>query len=667
MSSDDILVVPGEPPRSAVILNEEPLRIQWEDTGLQEDIGGWPEGSRRVVKGTLAHRVAVDPAGVRIALESPATAIEIVLQLLKEVERPLPVQEIKQRLSDPKGSYCLPKSLVEKGLTRLPARLESQPSVEVTFAFSKTPGKGANTSKVPEYAWAKSTRCEPEGPQSAVDVPPVKRVNEPEALAVEGMAASGAPTERAPQDGEPRRTVVPEETYTERDATPGSPQPEDALAFITGAELPATLDLTRVSAAKVVDRLAGMNDRSLARLISQLKDLERFDLAVLLLAGDRNAKSVSALVRDWPTQREDDLVRGLTWLAKSGLSLSTPLGMLSHRKVQPSDALVAFAVAQLGPSAAENRPMLLRIVQAAPAPATVRALTGINVNSLLRLINREPLGSRSRLLWAAMRVDPDSVRSPATWGTATTVNDLVELSTRSPDDALLADPWVSAQIAGPILLAEVRALSTRRELARALSWPNQLLRMVPAPQLATLVRRASERDPDLRGAVEVLSGSPEIERLRARIFELEREAGDARQEAAEARAAEAHARAAEERSFRRAAAAERQQVSASQGELRQAQIDGIRALVQVLALGARLDGGILFSEGLDRLRAEARIVGVSVRGVVGTTDKYDPTEHELLGGERAEMVEIREPGYQFDGPGGPVVLRRAVVVPVATG
>jgi hypothetical protein len=410
--------------------------------------------------------------------------------------------------------------------------------------------------------------------------------------------------------------------------------------------------------------LAGLDDRALAKLRSQLEDQDRFDLAAILLATERSSKPVAALARDWPLDHDADLVRALRWLSASEPALTRAMQLLSHRRVEPSELLVEFAVAWLARAGVETRPLLLRVMVDASPPVLVRALEGGDVRSLLRMANREPLPVRSRLLWAAKRVDADSVRSQDAWGSGVTVDDLVVLSGRSPDDALLVDPWVSAEVAGPLVVAAVRSASSRGELARVLAWPSQLLSLVPTQHLATMVRRCAEQDTIVRDVVEALSGRPELERMRSRIDELERLAEQARQDAVAAREAESNARAAEERSFRRAAAAEREQVAASQAELRQAHLDGIKELVAVLALGSRLDGEISFADGLERLRAEAARAGVSVMGVSGNRERFDPHRHELLGGHSAQMVEVREPGYRFEGSGGAVILKRAVVVPV---
>lgn len=626
MSGDELIVLPGEQPRTASVVSVDPLEVHWEDTGAREILPSWPNGCRRVIRGTLAHRVLVDRSGVESDLDDPTASTELVVTLLREVGQPLSVNEIKERLTDPLGSYCLRKDRVERGLKGLPRRLNAHASVVVSSEAAAT---RRTTTTTPRFAF--SGRL----PSAFSDTAP------------EATGAGSHP-------GAPTATAL-----ADHDATPETPDP---LAFLGGESLPTGLNLRDLPVDVAAARLAALDDRAAANVRARLEDAGRWDLAVLLLAMPRPSKPVAALVRDWPDDAEADreLLEGLRWMRSSASALARALDLLADRRTLPSAATISFAVSALV-STPGLRSVVLRLLSRVPAVSVVPAVQDQEPGRLVRALNREPLSDRARVMWAAMRVRPESVRSLDAWGKVS-LDDLLALSSRTPEDALLADAWVRDQIVAPRVGEFLRDASTRADVGRIVGWPAAVFSVVPPQQLATALRRASERDPVIRGVVEALAGRHELDRLRTQVAEAEREIAKAFNQAEAAREAEQLAREAEDRWFQRAAQAERDQVAASQGELRQARIDGTRALVDVLVLGGRLDSTMTLGEGLERLRGEASRLGLSPIGVTGTVERFDMSRHELLGGERAEMVEVREPGYELHTPGGAVVLRRAVVV-----
>lgn len=626
MSGDELIVIPGEQPRTAAVVSVDPLEVHWEDTGDREILHSWPNGCRRVLRGTLAHRVLVERSRVESELDDQTGSTELVVALLREIGQPLTVNEIKERLTDPLGSYCLRKDLVERGLKGLPRRLNAHPSVVVS---TEAAAMRRTTTTTPRFAFSGR-------------LPSALSDSEPEA------AGAGSRPEAPTATG-----------IAEPDATPETPDP---LAFLGGESLPTILNLRDISVEVAADRLAALDERAAASVRARLEDAGRRDLAVVLLAMPRPSKPVAALVRDWPDDAEADrqLLEGLRWVRTSAPALARTLDLLADRRTPPSADVTTFAVSALV-STPSLRSVLLRLLSKVPASALVPAVRDHELELLLRAVNAAALADRARILWAAMRVRPESVQSRVAWGQVS-LDDLLALSSRSPEDALLSNAWVREQVVAPRVWEFLRSASSRADVARVLGWPAPVFSVVPAPQLATAFRRASERDPVLRDVADVLAGRAELERLRAEVAQAERAAERAFHVAEEAREAEQLARAAEERSFQRASQAEREQVAASQAELRQARIDGTRALVDVLVLGGRLDRSLTLGEGLERLRGEASRLGLSPIGVTGTVERFDMSRHELLGGERAEMVEVREPGYELLAPGGAVVLRRAVVV-----
>lgn len=286
------------------------------------------------------------------------------------------------------------------------------------------------------------------------------------------------------------------------------------------------------------------------------------------------------------------------------------------------------------------------------------------MGSLLRLVNREPLAARSRLLWAAMRVRPESIESKDVWGPQLTFRDLVAVSEQTPDSAVLLNAWAQDALIAPIVAVEARSLASRRDVARALDWPRELLALASPQVLAAGLRRAAEQDAILRELLDSLSGKGEVTHLRELVARAQERVAASEDAERVAREAERSARDAEQRSFHRAAMAERDQVAASQRELRQAHLDGLRGLVDVLTTVGKLNRDQPIADAVAGMLSAASRHGVSPIGSPGIKVKYDPTRHELLGGAHAEMVEVREQGFEFAEPDGPVLLRRALVVAV---
>ena len=648
MAFEEVLVVPGATPRSADVVSADPITVRWEGADEDEVLPEWPKGCRRVGRGSLNHRILVDRGSVEAALASPKTSVAIVLQLLQDKSRALTVPEIKAALI---GDFGLPKELVNKGLNRLPAALSASPNVRVIQEDPGTPGKRKPSTVMPRFEWQAGendsspvSQEEARGSSTVQDAPPVLDADSPPAA----------------QQGD---VVDPAEGG---EAVPA--KPDGPLAFLVEGELPDTADLASISVDDVAALLGDLDDKAIAQLRSRLEGAERADLAVLLLATPRPSRPVAAMIRDWPSDpdAQDLLARGLDWLAGASdrQALARALPLFFEKGATPSARVVKFAVRTLPRASADTRPMLLRILAAGDPPSVVGALAGEDAGSLLRLVNREPLATRSRLLWAAMRVGPESIESRDVWGPQLTFRDLMVVSGQTPDSAILVNAWAQDEIVAPIVAMESRSLISRRDVARALDWPRELLALASPQVLAAGMRRAAEQDAVLREFLDSLSGKGEVAHLRELLARADERVTAA--EAAErvARDAEQSARDAEQRSFHRAAMAEGNQVAASQGELRQARVDGLRGLVDVLAAAGKLDPDQRIADVMPGMLIAASRHGVSPIGSPGIKVRYDPTRHELLGGEHAEMVEVREQGFEVAEHDGPVLLRRAVVVAV---
>jgi hypothetical protein len=415
--------------------------------------------------------------------------------------------------------------------------------------------------------------------------------------------------------------------------------------------------------------LANVDEKALVALVKAAATADRNDATIVLLATPRASKQVATLIRDWPESPESQalLASGVGWLLQGSVTGTSKriLGELARPSFTLSEPVVVSMLQSLLTVDAPCRSQLLGILATVP-PKTVEAcVRRIDVNAVLGSVKGEPLAKRARLLWGAWRTQPACVESKVVWGRQLRLEDIEAVATMPTESAILESPWVRTQIVEPLVIPHIRETSSRAGLGRALTWPAGLGDAVPADVLAAAIRRVSATDAGIGLVVASLSQQDEVERIRKELDETTARLHMAEEAEAEARATADEAREAEARSFAKAASAERQQVSASQGELRQARIEGIRGLVDGLAEVGRLPGKPSRDAVVAQLLSTARLHGIEAIGPVGVEMPYDPALHELLGDEDADMIEVKELGFALKSTDGLITIRRAAVVRVA--
>jgi hypothetical protein len=600
----------------------------------------------------LTQLMAQDKDLLREQIAQPAGALGIVLALLAEATEPMSLEELKSQLVKGNGFSA---TSVTKGFKGLLVALRANPLVVVTEA-EKSPseqenqapsvGKGRRNSGVmrrtPRFSLAAKVdipaRVEPVAePSEPVDGPPTENSS---------LATTGR--DEAREDSQSVTTIV------ER--------------LITG-DFPSQATLFDLPADDVGRLLANVDEKALVALVKAAATAGRNDATIVLLATPRASKQVATLIRDWPESPESQalLASGVGWLLQGSVTGTSKriLGELARPSFTLSEPVVVSMLQSLLTVDAPCRSQVLGILATVPPKAVEACVRGIDVNAVLGSVKNEPLAKRARLLWGAWRTQPACVESKAVWGRQLRLEDIEAVATMPTESAILESPWVRAQIVEPLVIPHIRETSSRAGLGRVLTWPACLGDAVPADVLAAAIRRVSATDAGIGLVVASLSQQDEVERIRKELDETTARLHRAEEAEVAARAAADEAREAEARSFAKAASAERQQVSASQGELRQARIEGIRGLVDGLAEVGRLPGKPSRDAVVAQLLSTARLHGIEAIGPVGVEMPYDPALHELLGDEDADMIEVKELGFALKSTDGLITIRRAAVVRVA--
>jgi hypothetical protein len=222
----------------------------------------------------------------------------------------------------------------------------------------------------------------------------------------------------------------------------------------------------------------------------------------------------------------------------------------------------------------------------------------------------------------------------------------------------------SAEAPGAVIAASwLRAQSKARvALGRALAWPSPLLAAVPQELLTSLVESSRSEDPLTRELLQ----DPALPAAEARL--LEQEAAFALQLEHAARERDEALAELDSTTKRLQWAEDRLRGTRSEAEgaylaqMRQAQIDAVRALAGVLDRVFEADPGrTVWQAGL----TAARGFGVTPLGAVDETVAFDANCHEVVGGAAGSQVVVRRPGYEWNSEDENIVLARALVTPAS--
>jgi len=623
--------------RCAMIISETPLRVRWEDTGQEETFIDLPEDSQLVPEGTLLYRSVTDQPGVIEDLARPDGGLRIVCAVLQESGRILSVPEVKDLLV---SQYALPREVVDKNLKTVETKLQKDSRISVhrevdptnddaqDQSSAKTSRKSVKTSTI-RFKWVGS-----DAPHELDQQTP------PEAGSQSGLSCADDRTE-----GSAARTL---------------------RELLRLDPLHAPIRVGEFSVAVAAQALQEIDEKELAVLCDRFEKAQRWDLASVLLATPRASKAIRTLVQNWDQDSPADAVLGqaLTWIV-SGAEPDNSIRVVEatgRHGLNVSRPVVAACLECLVRPPAALVPGLLHVLASAAPPRLVEAVSDVDAAAALKTSADRPLAERSQLLWACWRADPSMVHERRLWPSPFEVKELEAWADRSPECLMLEDRWLQEQVVLPVIRAYIRDADRRLGIGRILSWPAALFDLVGANEIVGAVRRVATSDPSLGHVVVVLAQEDRLGRLEAELNDLRETSTRAVEAADQARSDMQAALRAQEAAFVRASEAEQAQLQASTGEIRQAHIDALRAVADVLATLGRLGGSGTAADALqDALTAAARH-GVRAIGSSNAVVPYDNSRHECLGPLNSESVLIKEIGFEFDDFDGPVILRRAAVV-----
>lgn len=265
---------------------------------------------------------------------------------------------------------------------------------------------------------------------------------------------------------------------------------------------------------------------------------------------------------------------------------------------------------------------------------------------------------RLRVLTALLTTKHEPVLGrPTTWAGLglEAVEDLAQRQHPLVDVLLATDEAPGAQVARSWLRNQPANAAT---LGRVLAWSRRLRAAVPPPELYGLVAGVRSSDESVRDLIE----DPALPAMRVQLQQqTEGSAAKMAKLAHERDEALADLESVGKR-LDWAEARLKSTRTESEGhylaQVRQAQIDAVRALASVLDRVFEADtGGQAWYAAL----ASAETFGVLRIGQVGEVTDFDGAKHERVGDFGSGLVTVRRPGYEWTSDGERVVLIKAFV------
>jgi hypothetical protein len=622
-------------PRVARIVAVEPLTARWRGTESEEHLSSWPADRIVVDEASLAGLLLTDPAQGLAKLADAGAGLELAIDVLRASGEPMSIAEIKEVIVDWFGVSASVVDRALKGIASQLQGLDGLRQVTLSMGQDERPGRGEGST----------------GPRASRKQPVTSTV----------MKFMWEPVPAAPASTSSTAAIGSE---PEAPTEPLTPAHATVVRMIAG-DYPPAVNLGALPVIDVADALLATEEKALANACAEVWNAGRLDLGGLLLATPRASKAVAALLREWRSlpAAQPALADALEWVANGPQPKTTQrlFGLLVDGSPPPTQPVVEVALSILSQGNVDLRASSLAVIAAASPETVETAVAGVELPRVAMAVNREPLATRARLLRAIGRVDADVLHVDAAWGTSIGVSDLVAVAGQRPEADLLLDDWARVNVVEPLVTAHTREVSMRSALAEVFGWPSSILTAVPPEVIAASARRCAANDSHFAAVLSDLGSERLLADLRQELDAARVELVSARQAEEAARYAEAAATDAEQRSFARASRAEREQVHASEREMRQAMIDGLRGLIDGLVAVGRLETSHETSTVLEELLRTARRYGIRPIGDVGGECDYDSTKHESLGDLGGGRVVIRERGFELEEATGSVVLRRALV------
>lgn len=621
---------------------DEGYVVAWDDEPSPTTMRMLPLSVARVPEGSLRHRALIDLPG--LAADLASSPEQVFLELLRERRTALRSQE-------------LVKSLVELGID----------SKAVSAAWKKAKpklGKHAHVQQggpPPTYQWSDHA-IDPHAALRALPTP----------FLLDQLTAAGTTDDE--------RQIARERLQQQTDTPLAHRLGGAALRLLSWP----TVEDVAAGRAQPLDSgaaLADLSDKVLSAIADTAASDDRRDILWLLAAATRPARPLSRLAdrlaEDPAADTEiTDMFAGLsaaivgaaaTDQARHAQTASVVIARIAPlitttERVAASLALLTRAPirSQQGRELAES---LLAVLPDLDRRTLAEALPD-GSGSVLAAAAASPLASgsgRAALLAAAADRDPPAIRDAASWE-GVTADQLAALYEKNALPALLNRQDIVDEVVSPRVQAAAAAARMRSDLAKILSWPAPLLRLLPPDQLAAATRRVAENDPLTRDLLSHLNDRSSLLALQHELTIAREDAAASRDELERTRDDLAATRRGVESLEERLRDQQVSAHAASDAQRRQLRIEGLRAAVDVLA---ELDRHGPDDEATrhvrDQLLAAAARHGIHPIGVVGEQVSYDRTQHELLAGEEQPTVYVVRPGYTWRHGMTTTVLQRAIV------
>lgn len=412
--------------------------------------------------------------------------------------------------------------------------------------------------------------------------------------------------------------------------------------------------------------LGSASDRQLTEAAVNLRETTSLDAPLLLLATPRRSRAIEKSVIVWGRSEASEyaLAGVLGWLSSSrtqSKQLTFAADYLENVERSWGPPVASACLSGLIKTVGDKRTALLRIAGRTDYAGLQQAAEDSEIATLRRALQSESMGpGRRRILWAMMQVVPDTVDAREAW-LRTTLDDLIEMAASTRERTMLARPWVQENVVRPRVRKDLED-GDRFALSRVLGYPTAIFNTVGAEKLEQALLSAARNDALLSDAVNVLSQNPEIQRLSREVESAREHVGQTEAQLGALRARLEESEASTVAWRERALRAENEQVEAGTHEIRQAHVDGMKALAESLAAVDRLRADASPETVLYRLLTTARQHGVSPIGSRGETVPFDPSLHHALTDVSVDQpVLIHERGFLLNEAGGETVLIRATV------
>lgn len=611
-------------------------------------------------RGSIAHRLRIDPQGVTADLE--ASPGDVFRQVLAAFPKGAKAAQLKDALTG------IDRNRVDRAWARAKKQLDASDDVKRTDA--KVPTYTLTTRPAePPSAQTMQRPIDSEAPATVAD----DRADAP------GVVGTDPPGTTVDSSADPTSSDT-----SEPHVRAGTADPLVKFLITQGLVGPDE-DLTSLSRQPLMlgQVLGRLKAKELSDLLSELDERHRILLATVL--GSGKEKLLETDVARVPQGAYEAALRaGRREVAgapddKNRLlsSLTALMERATRSHSMPHQVLVDLAVTyghevrrrpQQGELWAQARAGLAKVLDAAARSAGFNASTVSQDADMARLAQaarHAPFtrtGGRSFLVATLFRQDPDQARSGSWWEGAT-FDELSEAG-HGPLATALQDPTIAELVVRPLVNEALKLAETRSRLAQLISAPAPVARWVPGDGLKQALLRTGTRDEVASAWAEVLTDTRELARmddrlsaaqsavraseeaqqdLQHRISHLEHRLQVTGEELAAARGAQGEARGVHER---------------------QVKADLVRVLAKVAAqvsqsVSASEDAGLMRSIG----HATAR-EGLDPVGSVGQRSTFDPRIHDPMGQTISSDTDVTvvRPGYTWRQGTETVVLLKAQVV-----